>query len=246
MIWTRVIYVCVESVCCFKAIRSFSLVLNRNMATDHDYCLLIIDGYMREESELLKLNIPYDIHKLIYMFYKEITRYFDQYNKELFKTENDNKRIIPIGPAGWDSELHMIFPSPNGFRVGLHKWAIKYVKLCRSGNASTRSIGVTSKITQKCTSRQVNWNDADGSHNCYWAGRGKWRPNETIEVILNLKAFKVEFYRIIEGYKSKDDIMIIKLKEDILKPDTTYYFALYMDSDHKCGVFECVLPKTNC
>ena len=45
------------------------------------------------------------------MFYKEITRYIDKYNKEFFKIENDYKRIIPIGPGGWDSEDHMIFPS---------------------------------------------------------------------------------------------------------------------------------------
>ena len=215
------------------------------MATDDDYWLLIIDGYMRQESELLKLNIPYDIHKLICMFYKEITRYFDKYNKELFKTENDYKRIIPIGPGGWDSEDHMIFPSPNGFRTGLHKWAIKYVKLCRSGFASTRSIGVTSKIIQKWTSNQLHWDDADGSHNCYFNGRGTWYLNLTIEVILNLDALKVEFYKIIGGdNKSKD--AIIKLKEDILRPDTTYYFALCIDSDHNCCVFECVLPKTSC
>ena len=76
----------------------------------------------------------------------------------------------------------------------------------------------------------------------YWDGYSYpnvWCEDETIEVVLNLEEYKVEYYRI------QDDNETTKIKEDNLSPDKMYYFALCMDCDEMCCVFESVLPTLN-
>ena len=227
-----------------------NLVRVNAMAICDEQWLLVVDGFMREQNELLELNVPTDINRLIYMFYKDIARYFDKYNKELFRAENANKRIVPIGPSSAKCFNYMIYPSPNGYDKGVHKWAVKYERINQLGFASYRSIGVTSKIDINVISDGDPWCD-DTDKGSYWDARGEWYTNETIEIILDLDALKIEFYKIVGKKNNSDDdqdenenvILINKCKQNTLKPDTTYYFALCMDSGHRCCVFESELPQ---
>ena len=214
-----------------------------------DYWLMIVDGFIREENRLLLLSIPQDINKVILIFYKNDARYFDKYNKELFKTENDNKTIIPASIAliGWHG--YLIYPSPNGCRTGIHKWAVKFARDLKYGRFARRSVGVTNKIETKWIYVDLGrsaWPSHDDHSQCYsfCDGSGKdwhWQEQETIEMVLDLNAFSMTYYRIIGSNESQE---ITKIKEDKLAPNQTYFFALCIDSDQMCGEFECVLPIT--
>ena len=216
------------------------------MMTCRDYWWVIVDGYIRQENKAFLLNISEDINGLIYRFYKDEIRYFDKYNKEMFKLENDGKKIVPIRVAvNTEYANYMVFPSPNGFNKGVHKWAVKYIGHMQWG--SVRSIGVTTKMDGEWISNGVGeeaWCDDDnGSHNRgnYASGCFSWLKTETIEIILDLDESVISYYKILDNDASKNPE---KVKEDKLEPDETYYFALCVDSDSKCGIFECVMPQT--
>ena len=51
------------------------------MATKDERWAWTVDGFIREQNELLKLHIPTDINKLVYIFYKPEIRHFDKYNQ---------------------------------------------------------------------------------------------------------------------------------------------------------------------
>ena len=214
----------------------------------NEYWLLIIDGYIRKENEVLKLNIPQDINKLIVIFFLDEIRYFDKYNKELFKLENDDKKIIPIGPKSNKLKSFMVTPFPNGFKKGIHKWAIRFVEDIQLGEYTRRCIGVVTMIDDKWINKDIggawprdinarSYKQMGSNWNGY--GFGTWKENEIIEVILNLDSFIIQYYKIINDKPSK----IIKLAEDELSKDETYYFAFCIDCDERCCVFESVLPQ---
>ena len=209
-----------------------------------DYWLLIVDGYIRRENETFELQIPSDLNNVIWMFYREIIRYFDRYNDKKFKLDDDKKIITPIGAKSNRAYNYMIFPSSNGFSTkGIHKWAIKYIR--DNGYGTARSIGMTTKIKQEWISNGVGcncWcNDADS---IYWNRRFSNRIS--VEIVLDLERLTATYYEIKENIDkdSEDEINIIE--EDIkkLKPNKIYYFALCIDSDGGGCVFESVLPKT--
>ena len=213
-----------------------------SLVTNNNHWLLIVDGYIRQENKIFELPIPSDINKVVWMFYREITRYFDKYNDKLFKLENESKIIIPIGPISGHLNNYMVFPSPNGFSDGVHKWTVKYAR--DNGYASTRTIGVTSKIDQQWISNGVGnrlfCDDKDGS---YWSGiSGYLTKNAIIEIVLDLEKLAVSYYKIRENEDPETKLTPQKIER--LKPDTIYYFAFCMDCDQRCCAFECVLPRT--
>ena len=76
----------------------------------------------------------------------------------------------------------------------------------------------------------------------FWNGsrqdKNVWKDGETIEIILNLEIGVVTYYKITES------LDLIRLKRDLIASDETYYFALSVSADHRCGVFESVMPVT--
>ena len=216
------------------------------MATG-EYWSWIVEGFIREQNELWKLTIPNDINALIVSFYKDDTRYFEKYDKKLFKLENENSTIRPIGSSVMQAHSYMIYPSLNGFKRGIHKWAVKFAKDNGLGQFSRRAIGVVTRIDDEWINKDVNnvWphdDDAepigsfyDGTHLLM----NKWVEDETIEMVLNLNLFFVTYYKYIDDYETQT---IIKLKQDELQKGETYFFALCVDCDNRCCVFECVCP----
>ena len=213
-----------------------------------DYWLLIVDGYIRKENTTFELIIPNDINKLICVFYQLISRYFDKYNHKLFKASDENRVMSPIGPANHSCDNYMIFPSPNGYSNGIHKWAVKFAGSIESffARLAYRSIGVTTKIHDKWITNGVgvkSWcNDVGGS---YWNGRMDWNEYDIVQVTLNLNTSTVTYhkYHEIPGDDKDQYLEVKKLKEDELKPGQIYYFAFCMDCDRRCCVVECVEPK---
>lgn len=203
---------------------------------DDEYWSLLVDGYIREQNEKYNLIIPDVINEVIFLFYEQNERYFAKYNPEKFRLENDNKTIIPIGDVSDKLSDYIIFPSPNGFSKGIHRWAVKFV----SGTTSTRSIGITTEMDDTMILQQVEDRNSFGVSR--WTGEFKWRQNETIEVILDLENLVVSCYRIQKDWYSEEETTS-KEKEDKLEPNKTYYFAMCIDSDKRCCIFESVTPK---
>ena len=131
----------------------------------------------------------------------------------------------------------MIYPSPNGFNEGIHKWSVKCI--ANGWLNGLRSIGVTTVISEEWISKGVGNNKwpKDDKQGSYLDGFRKWYDNQTIEVILNLNVFIVEYYLIKEKDGSSERI---KLKQDKLTENDQdkYYFALCIDSDYSSFVFE--------
>ena len=210
-----------------------------------DYWLLIVDGYIRRENKIFELQIPSDLNNVIWMFYREIIRYFDKYNDKVFKLDDDKKIIIPTGPRLSRVYNYMIFPSPNRFsKGGIHKWAIKYIR--DNGYGTTRSVGITTKINQQWISDGVGDNSwCDDEDGIYWNRR--FSEHVTVEIVLDLERLVVTYYEIEENTNKEsgdEKINVIAEKSKELKPDKSYYFALCLDCDEGGCVFESVLPKT--
>lgn len=200
---------------------------------DDEYWSLIVDGYIREQNEMFKLIIPDVINELICRFYAQNERFFDKFSTEQFRVENERRTIIPIGDTSRAAKNYTVYPSPNGFTKGIHKWAVRFI----SGSASTRYIGITTEMDDKSILEQVEDTQSFGVSR--WRGSYRWYRDQTIEVILDLNKFTVSYYKI----KPPNDIT--KLKEDTLKENTTYYFAMCIDADNSCCVFESVAPQVN-
>ena len=129
-------------------------------------------------------------------------------------------------------------------KKGVHKWAVKHILLQWK---SIRSIGVTTKINDEWIADGVGkngeykWCDSDTSYFEGYDSIPDWKENEIVEVILDLNESMVTYYKIKEDHDDK--IIIHKVKKDKLTPNQTYYFALCIDADKRCGAFECVLPR---
>ena len=68
----------------------------------------------------------------------------------------------------------------------------------------------------------------------------KWKENETVEIILNLNLFIVTYVKVCDI--NDETQKIVQLKQEKLKQGETYFFALCIDCDNRCCVFECVSP----
>lgn len=188
----------------------------------------------------IKLEIPVEIYAIIYSYCQECIRKFNKYDVDLFKTSNNDTTIIPIGYPGSVRNLpcYLVYPSPNGFTKGVHRWSVKYVSYDEL--RGFRSIGVTTKIYNFWQGRdRLDFPKEDkGSH---WNGLGykwTWKDTQIIEVVLDIDAETVTYYKI------EDSLELIKLKQDKIDSNQTYYFALSISSDKRCSVFESVLPFT--
>ena len=124
----------------------------------------------------------------------------------------------------------MIIPSPNGFTKGIHKWAVQFAKDTQFGTYSRRAIVVVTKAKDEWINKNKTYRWVDDDSSCHW--NGGQSPNETIQIILNLNSYTIEFYRIHP--------LEIECKEQKLNSTETCYFALAIDYDERCAVFECV------
>ena len=204
---------------------------------DDGMSLLIVDGYIRKENKVWKLIIPNDINLLIAMFHKEIFKYFGKYNRYYFiLSEPDQKIITPIGEE-YSCNNYMIYPLPNGYDKGIHRWGVKYI--ANFGYHGVRSVGVTPIMNQELILKGVGngntWiRSRYGTTGSHWDGRTysgeDWKLDETILVILNMDIGKVEYYR--DKSKVKEEKLITNNKK--------YYFAICVDSYRFCGAFESV------
>ena len=170
-----------------------------------------------------------------------INRYFDKHNDKLFKLSNHNKTVSSIG-ANDGNYGYIIYGGSKGLLSGIYKWSIQYI---RNGGYDyfTRSIGVTTRMNTEWVTKGVNcgwgtkWPDDDGGS--YWDGYdNEWNKEETIDIILNLDLLIISYYK-----REKFSATVKLLKNDKLKPNQKYYFALFIDPYHKCGVFQSVLPN---
>ena len=202
---------------------------NLNTHINTNWFTLIIDGFIRIKNKNWKLNLCKDINNIILMFYGS-PRYFARYNPNEFKVSDNNKIIKPIGGQSSPPWNYMIYPSPNGFKNGIHQWSVKYISNSRTD--FFRSIGVTPFMNQKWISDGVGYSvwsteDKQGSYLNGWKG-DKWPKGSTILVVLNVDLCLVEYFC--------DDI---KVKEEKLtRSAAPFYFALCIDSWKVCGVFE--------
>ena len=233
---------------------------------------LVIDNYLRQEKKEQdsdKTNgkfILSDINQVLCMFCQDmIQREFHRYPSNLFELTKNNTIITPIeddGKRPYQLSSYLIYPSPNGFTDGIHKWAVKYSQ--NNEWFGFRSIGVTTVLyddeqwDQESESEDLRF-PKGGS--CYDGSDRRegytWKPGETMEVILNLETKMISYYKVTESSK------LIKLREngifykrerrtmeDLLKrtkapklPET-YYFVLSISADYRCGVFQSVMPIT--
>ena len=164
-----------------------------------------------------------------------ILTYFDYYSSEQFKAYSDQTIIEPIGDISYHkSYCYMIYPSPNGFlpNSGVHIWKVKYIE--NKGSAyGIRSIGVTSKMKQDWVRNACKYDGSwptECNDRSFVNGRFTWKVNEILEVRLNMDLGIVEYYNGIR-----------KLRENKLYHlDRKYYFALFLDCDKRCGVFQSI------
>ena len=200
---------------------------------------LMVDGFIRTENERWQLIIPCEIMCIIKNIINSMKikgRSFKHYQRATFKLSANNTIVTPIGLRN-HFNCYMIYPSPNGFRRGVHVWSVKYVK-CNGMNNGYRSIGVTTRMNDHWIRNGVGlykkWpavagNDflLDGSH---YDGWNKWSIGSTMRVLLDLDCGRVEY--LCDGEKVKEEKL--KLTND------TFYFALCIFSDKRYGVFESV------
>ena len=101
--------------------------------------------------------MPKDIKDVLYLFCHQV-RTFNIYNKKKFQISNNEQLITPIGKTSDVCNGYMIFPTPNGFRRGIHEWTIKYIENKGDGEWSYKSIGVVSYIDNKWISKGIGSN----------------------------------------------------------------------------------------
>lgn len=209
---------------------------------DENWCSLLVCGFIRESDTKWELNIPKDVHETIYKFYDRINirRQFMHYNPKHFQVSNEQTIITPLG---FDFYNYMVYPAPNGFTKGIHKWSVQFIKHNGYPYDYCISIGVTSVFTKikheewisKGVGQYTPWAKYGPSYvksSSYYDG---WSVNDTITIELNMDKGTVEYFN---GDK--------KLKTDkIHKAAAPFYFAICINSNKHCGVFKSVLLQNS-
>ena len=208
-----------------------------DMDVDSKWCKLIVDGYLRLKDKKWEINLPKGINVIILAFYDttDIIRYFTHYNQKKYKVSKNKTYITPTAGKSEYKDNYMIYPSPNGFRKGIHKWSVR--KTQNNGQIQyAASIGVIKAMNPEwiSTSFEDVWPTND--HKGVYDGWCDWLVGQTYTIVLNMDEGTVKIY-----LRSDDDD---RIQDQYKLPDTDgpYYFAMAIDCCKRCSEFECVMP----
>eukprot|EP01083_Nonionella_stella_P065160 170494_1 len=193
----------------------------------------IVFGFLRESQTLLIPIIPRLIaHVILSYYYIDIQ--WDLYNETQFEIDNHKTKRIVKGITDQLYEMncysyeksYMIYPTVSSIKETnnalIQKWSVKAI---RCYYERCHSIGVTTERNIKGWFHGA-WHH--GGEYSFLDGRFTpsdgvyWKRGETVTVVLNCVLWMVTYYKTDKKRKYK----IIKVKEERISPNKTYYFAM--------------------
>ena len=213
----------------------------------------IVCGYIRSLQNLLTFNIEFDlISHLILIYYFPIQYKWDMFDNELWEIVDykSSQKILrgntnyAVPYEGTKFRINhsfgtMVFPiRSNTFNTNsennndddssIKTWSVKALTTYYDRH---HSIGITTnrEITKKWSGQYSYYDGRYGSEpNC----KGYWRSNETVTVSLNCNNWRATYYKT----DRRKNYEVIKLKQESVRPNKVYHFALYIHPDAAyCG-----------